>query len=62
MSNFVTNVGLGGLAIFNINHGFTEALVSGLRSGFLKDSDYHHLSQCETLEVMTLFLLKTFDL
>ena len=36
---------------FNIDHGFTEALVRGMRSGFLNDSDYHHLTQCETLEV-----------
>ena len=42
---------LGGLMTFNIDHGFTEALVRGMRSGFLNDSDYHHLTQCETLEV-----------
>ena len=35
---------------FNILHGFPEALVRGMRSSFLKDSDYHHLTQCETLD------------
>ena len=45
------NVPLGGLATFNMQHGFVEALVRGLRSGFLEDQDYHHLSQCESLEV-----------
>ena len=35
---------------FNILHGFPEALVRGMRSSFLKDSDYHHLTQCESLD------------
>ena len=43
--------GLGGLATFNMLHGFTEAIVRGYRTGFLEDSDYRHLTQCETLEV-----------
>ena len=38
------------MTTFNMQHGFTEALVRGMRSGFLKDQDYHHLTQCETLE------------
>ena len=42
---------LGGMAHFNMQHGFTEALVRGMRSSFLEDSDYHHLTQCENLEV-----------
>lgn len=41
----------GGMATFNMLHGFSEALVRGYRSGFLKDSDYHHLTQCDSLEV-----------
>jgi V-type H+-transporting ATPase subunit d len=45
------NVLLGGLSTFNMDHGFSEALVRGMRSGFLRDADYHHLTQCETLEV-----------
>jgi len=40
------------MASFNINDGFCEALVRGLRSGFLKDEDYHHLARCETIEGM----------
>jgi hypothetical protein len=48
---------LGGLSTFNMQHGFVEALVRGFRSGFLLDDAYHHLSQCETLEVGLLFSL-----
>lgn len=51
---------LGGMATFNMQHGFVEALVRGYRSGFLKDSDYHHLSQCETLEVKHMHNLEPF--
>ncbi|GLD98433.1 hypothetical protein PINS_up007130 [Pythium insidiosum] len=40
----------GDISSFNIQHGFVEALVRGFRSGFLDDVDYHHLTQCETLE------------
>lgn len=38
------------MTTFNILHGFAEALVRGMRNSFLLDSDYHHLTQCETLE------------
>ena len=31
------DVGLGGLSTFNMQHGFVEALVRGMRSGFLDD-------------------------
>ncbi|KAJ1435257.1 V0 complex, c/d subunit of ATPase [Ochromonadaceae sp. CCMP2298] len=50
---------LGGLATFNMQHGFVEALVRGFRSGFLRDESYHHLSQCDTLEDMKLNLQET---
>ena len=40
----------GGIATFNVQHGYVEALVRGFRSGFLDDVDYHHLTQCESLE------------
>lgn len=40
----------GGITTFNIEHGFPEAVVRGFRSGFLTDYDYHHLTQCETLD------------
>ena len=51
--SMATPVPLGGMATFNMLHGFPEAIVRGYRSGFLGDSDYHHLTQCETLEVIT---------
>ena len=53
-------VGLGGMTTFNVAHGFVEALVRGMRSGFLSDSDYHHLTQCETLEVHSLLCMEMY--
>merc|ERR1712161_112552 len=44
---------------FNIRHGFTEALVRGMRCSFLKDQDYNHLIQCETLDDVRLNLTET---
>jgi len=41
---------------FNIHHGFCEALVRGMRSSFLSDADYHHLTQCENLDDIKLNL------
>jgi len=49
----------GGMAYFNILHGFPEALVRGMRSSFLIDADYHHLTQCETLDDLKLNLTET---
>ena len=49
----------GNLANFNILHGFPEALVRGMRSSFLNDADYHHLTQCETLDDIRLNLTET---
>lgn len=46
----------GGMHTFNILHGFTEALIRGMRSSFLLDADYHHLTQCETLDDVKLNL------
>lgn len=40
----------GGIATFNIQHGYVEGLVRGYRSGILDDVDYHHLTQCESIE------------
>ena len=40
----------GGLATFNVQDGFCEALVRGYRSGFLKDGDYAAICGSETLE------------
>jgi len=36
--------------MFNVNHGFTEALVRGLRSGFLGPEDYRRVGTADTLE------------
>lgn len=49
----------GGLADFNIHHGFIEALIRGMRSSFLQDPDYHHITQCENLEDVKLNLTET---
>ena len=49
----------GNMATFNILHGFPEALVRGMRSSFLADSDYHHLTQCENLDDFRLNLSET---
>jgi len=38
------------LSLFNVNHGFTEAIARGLRSGFLTPDDYRRIGQCDTLE------------
>ena len=47
------------MATFNILHGFPEALVRGMRSSVLADSDYHHLTQCENLDDLRLNLSET---
>lgn len=49
----------GGMHTFNIQHGFPEALVRGMRSSFMADSDYHHLTQCETLDDVRLNMTET---
>ena len=46
----------GGITNFNILHGFTEALVRGMRNSFLLDADYHHITQCDTLDDVKLNL------
>jgi len=50
---------LGGMADYNILHGYTEAAVRGMRSSFLKEQDYHHLTQCEVLEDVKMNLTET---
>lgn len=51
--------GPGDISTFNILHGFPEALVRGMRSSFLHDADYHHLTQCETLDDVRLNLTES---
>lgn len=55
----MASYGLGGLSTFNMLHGYSEAILRGLRSGFLKDADYHHLTQCDSLEDVKLNLQET---
>jgi len=38
------------LSLFNVQNGFTEAMVRGLRSGFLTQEDYRRIGACDTLE------------
>ncbi|ETI45855.1 hypothetical protein F441_09577 [Phytophthora nicotianae CJ01A1] len=52
-------VAAGDITTFNIQHGYVEGLVRGFRSGFLDDVDYHHLTQCESLEDVKLNLQET---
>jgi len=40
------------LSFFNVNHGFSEAVVRGLRSGFLSPEDYRRIATADTLEDM----------
>lgn len=47
---------LGGLASFNIEYGFVEAVLRGFRSGFLKDFEYRQLCQCDNLDDVKLAL------
>ena len=51
--------GPGDMTMFNVLHGYPEALVRGMRSSFLGDTDYHHLTQCETLDDIRLNLTET---
>lgn len=35
---------------FNVDHGYLEGLVRGMKAGILTRADYHNLAQCDTLE------------
>lgn len=35
---------------FNVDHGYLEGLVRGMKAGILSQTDYHNLAQCDTLE------------
>lgn len=50
---------MGGLAYFNMQYGFLEGFIRGMRSGFLKEADYTHLSQCDSLEDVKMNLQET---
>uniref|UniRef100_A0AAQ4PG40 V-type proton ATPase subunit n=1 Tax=Gasterosteus aculeatus aculeatus TaxID=481459 RepID=A0AAQ4PG40_GASAC len=42
--------------LFNVDHGYLEGLVRGMKAGILTRADYHNLAQCDTLEDMKLHL------
>jgi V-type H+-transporting ATPase subunit d len=39
---------------FNVNNGYTEGIVRGYRNSLLTTPNYSNLTQCETLDGMTL--------
>lgn len=45
--------------LFNVDNGYLEGLVRGLKNGVLKNEDYRQLTQCETLEDLKLHLQGT---
>jgi V-type H+-transporting ATPase subunit d len=49
----------GGLAAFNMQDGFVEGLIRGYRSTFLGRVDYHHLTQCDSLDDLKTNLQET---
>ncbi|EUB61786.1 V-type proton ATPase subunit d [Echinococcus granulosus] len=55
----MSEVGVISTINFNVNNGYLEGLVRGLKGGILKQSDYHVLVQCETLEDLKLHLQDT---
>ncbi|XP_037642467.1 V-type proton ATPase subunit d 1-like isoform X2 [Sebastes umbrosus] len=44
---------------FNVDHGYLEGLVRGMKAGILTRTDYQNLAQCDTLEDMKLHLQST---
>ncbi|KAM7379043.1 hypothetical protein PAMP_004618 [Pampus punctatissimus] len=44
---------------FNVDHGYLEGLVRGMKAGILTGTDYNNLAQCDTLEDMKLHLQST---
>ncbi|TNN69895.1 V-type proton ATPase subunit d 2 [Liparis tanakae] len=44
---------------FNVDHGYLEGLVRGMKAGILTRTDYHNLAQCDTLEDIKLHLQST---
>lgn len=49
----------GSMLTFNINFGYVEGILRGLRSGLLRNSDYANLIQCEALDDMKMHLSST---
>ncbi|XP_034469946.1 V-type proton ATPase subunit d 1-like [Hippoglossus hippoglossus] len=44
---------------FNVDHGYLEGLVRGMKAGILTQTDYNNLAQCDTLDDMKLHLQST---
>ncbi|XP_028987620.1 V-type proton ATPase subunit d 1-like [Betta splendens] len=44
---------------FNVDHGYLEGLVRGMKAGILTQADYQNLTQCDSLEDMKLHLQST---
>mmetsp|Transcript_16634 Transcript_16634/g.34122 ORF Transcript_16634/g.34122 Transcript_16634/m.34122 type:complete len:351 (-) Transcript_16634:1137-2189(-) len=49
----------GGMAAFNVDDGYLEAIVRGYRAGILSSTDYANLCQCENLEDLRMHLSST---
>lgn len=43
---------------FNVDHGYLEGLVRGMKAGILTQADYHNLAECDTLEGKNFTLFK----
>jgi V-type H+-transporting ATPase subunit d len=59
LASLATPLQPGGMASFNHNDGFLEALLRGYKSGFLTDDEYGHLSRCHTMEDVKMNLNET---
>lgn len=44
---------------FNVDHGYLEGLVRGMKAGILTQTDYNNLAQCDTLEGKSLISFYT---
>uniref|UniRef100_A0A665TJC2 Uncharacterized protein n=1 Tax=Echeneis naucrates TaxID=173247 RepID=A0A665TJC2_ECHNA len=44
---------------FNVDHGYLEGLVRGMKAGILTQTEYNNLAQCDTLDDMKLHLQST---
>ncbi|XP_041848765.1 V-type proton ATPase subunit d 1-like [Melanotaenia boesemani] len=44
---------------FNVDHGYLEGLVRGMKAGILTQADCHNLAQCDTLEDLKLHFQST---
>lgn len=40
---------------FNVDHGYLEGLVRGMKAGILTQADYQNLTQCDSLEGRSIY-------